>query len=560
MANNFDSNLEYAQAAKLKDIGEIAESAGIDKKYLKYYGNHIAKVSLDLLKELDENSKKNKPRNNKKSGKLILVTAITPTSAGEGKSTTSVGLAESFARLGKKAIVCLREPSLGPVFGVKGGATGGGCAQVLPMEDINLHFTGDIHAITAAHNLLAAMLDNHLYHGNKLNINTNKIIWKRALDMNDRALRHILIENKLDKNKIKKNKSQTEYSYLTGFEITAASEVMAILALSKDLNDLKFRLGRIIVAYTKNNKPVTAKMLKADGSMAVLLRDALMPNLVQTYENTPAFIHCGPFGNIAHGCSSIVATKLALRLADIVITEAGFATELGAEKFFNIKCRQAGLKPDAVVIVATVKALRINGIDNLGKHIENIQKFNLPVVVAINKFKDDNDSAIKQIIDYCSARNVDALLSEAWHKCGFGNIGVDRILLKLINNKSNFKYLYNTSSPIKKKIEKIAKELYGAKNIRYTKEADAVIKTAEKNGYSKLPICMAKTHLSLSDNPILRGAPKDFTLTVTNAKIAAGAGFIVAYCGNIMTMPGLPKTPAAEKITLNKDGKVEGLF
>ncbi len=547
MVRKPNSNLEYAQAADLKHIDEIAENVGIDEKYLKHYGSYIAKVSLSILDQLK----------GKKDGKLILVTAITPTSAGEGKSTTSVGLAESFARLGKKAIVCLREPSLGPVFGVKGGATGGGCAQVLPMEEINLHFTGDIHAVTAAHNLLAAMLDNHIYHGNKLNIDKNKIIWKRALDMNDRALRHMLL---MQKNKEKNTKPASGPNYETGFEITAASEVMAILALSKNISNLKDRLGKIIVAYAKNNKPVTAKMLKASGSMAVLLKDALMPNLVQTYENTPAFIHCGPFGNIAHGCSSVAATQLALKLADIVITEAGFATELGAEKFFDIKCRQANLKPDAVVIVATVKALRINGLDNLGKHIENIQRFNLPVVVAINKFKNDKDSAIQQIIDYCSTRDVDALLSESWHKCGFGNIGVDRILLNLIKNTSKFKPLYKTNYPIKKKIEAIATQLYGAKTVRYTKQADAAIKAAEKDGYSKLPVCMAKTHLSLSDNPRLRGVPKNFTLTVTNAKVAAGAGFIVAYCGNILTMPGLREKPAAEKIGLDSDGKIVGLF
>ncbi|MBI2136646.1 formate--tetrahydrofolate ligase [Candidatus Woesearchaeota archaeon] len=543
-----NSNLEYAQTAQLKNIDEIASSIGIDKSHLKYYGNYIAKVSLNLLKELEGNTKQ------KKQGKLILVTAMTPTSAGEGKSTTSVGLAESFARLGKKAIVCLREPSLGPVFGIKGGATGGGCAQVLPMEEINLHFTGDIHAVTAAHNLLAAMLDNHLYHGNRLKIDTGKIVWKRALDMNDRALRNILIENK------KINKNSKTYSCLTGFEITAASEAMAVLALSKDLADLKNRLGKIIVAYTKNNKPITANMLKAEGAMAVLLKDALMPNLVQTYENTPAVVHCGPFGNIAPGCSSVVATKLALKLADIVITEAGFATELGGEKFFDIKCRAGDLKPDAVVIVATVKALKIHGLENLGKHIENIEKFKLPVVVAINRFKEDSNSELKKIMDYCAAKNIDAIVSESWYKCGFGNIGVDRILLKLISNTSKFNYLYNPNSPIKKKIEIIAKELYGAKLVRYTKQANAAIKIAERNGYSKLPICMAKTQLSLSDNPKLRGAPKNFTLTVTNAKIAAGAGFIVAYCGSIMTMPGLPEKPAAEKITLNKKGEIEGLF
>ncbi len=546
-----NSNLEYAQAAQLKNIDEIASSIGIDKSYLKYYGNYIAKVSLNLLKELENNTKQ------KKQGKLILVTAITPTSAGEGKSTTSVGLAESFARLGKKAIVCLREPSLGPVFGIKGGATGGGCAQVLPMEEINLHFTGDIHAVTAAHNLLAAMLDNHIYQGNKLGIDTSKIMWKRVLDMNERVLRKIIITQEI---KEKNNKNTSAYNYETGFEITAASEVMVILALSIDLNDLKTRIGKIIIAYTKNNKPITPKMLKADGAMAVLLKDALMPNLVQTYENTPAFVHCGPFGNIAHGCSSVVATKLALKLADIVITEAGFATELGAEKFFDIKCRQANLRPDAVVIVATVRALKIHGLENLGKHIENIEKFKLPVVVAINRFKENTDSEIKKIMDYCATKNIDAIVSESWYKCGFGNIGVDRILLKLINNTSKFNYLYNINFPIKKKIEIIAKELYGAKLVRYTKQANAAIKIAERNKYSKLPICMAKTQLSLSDNLKLRGAPKNFTLTVTNAKVSAGAGFIVAYCGNIMTMPGLPEKPAAEKITLNKKGEIEGLF
>jgi len=528
-----DSNLGYAKAAKLLDIGKIAELAGIDKKYLKFYGNYIAKVSLDI-RSLNK-------------GKLILVTAMTPTKYGEGKTTTSVGLAEAFNRLGKRSIVCIREPSLGPVFGVKGGATGGGCAQVLPMEEINLHFTGDIHAVTAANNLLAAMIDNHIYHGNRLHIDTGRIVWKRAVDMNDRALRNIRI-------------MQKGYSYGTAFEITAASEVMAVLALSSGISDLKKRLGRIIAAYAKNGMPVTAKMLKADGAMAVLLKDALMPNLVQTYENTPAFVHCGPFANIAHGCSSVIATKIALSLADVVITEAGFATELGAEKFFDIKCRTAGLKPDAAVIVATCRAVSEHGLENLGKHITNIQKFNIPAVVAINRFSADKEKEIKAIMDYCSSLGVDAVVSESWHKCGLGGIGVDRVLMNLINNKTKFRQLYRQHEPLTQKIEKIAKEMYGAKSVRYSRIARDAIRSAEKLGYGKLLVCMAKTQMSLSDNAGKKGVPKGFIVYVSDIKVCAGAGFVVVYCGSIMTMPGLPEQPAAERIRFDNKNEIIGMF
>jgi formate--tetrahydrofolate ligase len=523
---------KFAQSLKMTAINSIANDLGVDHKYLTKYGDFIAKIDLNIF----ESFKK------KKDGKLILVTAMTPTKYGDGKTTTSVGLAEAFGRLGKDAIVCLREPSLGPVFGLKGGGTGGGCAQVLPSDVVNLHFTGDIHAVGSANNLLAAMIDNHIYHGNYLKIDTKRIVWKRVIDMNDRALRNVMING--DKN---------------GFEITAASEIMAIVALAQDYNDLKKRLGKIIVAFDLKGRYVTAKMLKADNAMAVLLRDAFMPNLVQTSENTPALIHTGCFANIAHGCSSVVATKLALKLADIVITEAGFGTDLGAEKFFNIKCRLASLKPDAAVIVATSRAVKENGIENLGKHIDNVREFNVPVVVVINKFKHDSNSQIKKIIDYCSALDVDALISESWYKCGLGGVNVDRVLLDVISLKrKGFRYLYSLKESIKAKIEKVAREIYGAKGVKYSKNALSSINIIERD-FGGLPVCMAKTQMSLSDNPNLKGAPKHFILKILDVKVCAGAGFIVVYCGSIMTMPGLPIKPAAEHIRLNNSNDIIGM-
>ncbi|QIB27361.1 formate--tetrahydrofolate ligase [Caloranaerobacter azorensis] len=554
------SDIEIAQNAKMQPITEVAKKCDILEDELELYGKYKAKVSLDVLKRLE----------NKPDGKLILVTAINPTPAGEGKTTTNIGLSMGLNRIGKKAITTLREPSLGPCFGVKGGAAGGGYAQVVPMEDINLHFTGDIHAITTAHNLLAALLDNHLHQGNKLNIDPRRIVWKRVLDMNDRALRNIVVGLGGRANGVPRE---------DGFDITVASEIMAILCLATSLEDLKERIGNMIVAYTYDNKPVTANDLDATGALTILLKDAIKPNLVQTLENTPAFIHGGPFANIAHGCNSIMATKLALKLADYVVTEAGFGADLGAEKFFNIKCRFAGLKPDCAVIVATVRALknhggvpkdRLNeenlealekGFGNLEKHIENVQKFGVPVVVAINEFPSDTEKELNLLFDKCKEAGAEVVLSKVWAKGGEGGIELAKKVVETIENKpSNFKPLYDVNLPIKEKIEIIAKEVYGADGVDFTKKCEKQIKQIEELGLDKMPICMAKTQYSLSDDPTLKGRPTGFRVTVREIKVSAGAKFLVALTGDIMTMPGLPKVPAANNMDISKDGEITGLF
>lgn len=504
-------------------------------------------------------------------GKLILTTAITPTPAGEGKTTTAVGLADGLNRLGKKVMVALREPSLGPVFGIKGGAAGGGYAQVVPMEDINLHFTGDIHAVGAANNLLAAMVDNHIHQGNRLGIDPRRVTWRRALDMNDRQLRQIVSGLGGRPNGVPRE---------DGFDITVASEIMAVLCLAKDFADLKERLARIVVGYTYEGKPVTAGDLKAAGAMTVLLKEALKPNLVQTLEGTPAFVHGGPFANIAHGCNSVVATRLGLKLADYVVTEAGFGADLGAEKFCHIKCRSAGLKPDAVVIVATIRALKYNGhvpreeldkenlaaleegLPNLLKHVENItQKFGLPAVVAINRFPTDTDREIELVREACGRLGVRAVLSDVWARGGAGGEELARAVLELIDKgENNFRFLYDLDLSLKEKIETVAKEIYGAGQVAYTKQAEEELAFLEGLGYGKLPVCMAKTQASITDDPTVRGAPRGFTVTVRQARISAGAGFVVALTGTIMTMPGLPRVPAAEAIDIAPDGRIEGLF
>ncbi|RKD33774.1 formate--tetrahydrofolate ligase [Thermohalobacter berrensis] len=556
----FKSDIEIAQEAKLKDIREIAKKIGLTEDDLDLYGKYKAKVDYNLMKE----GKKGKK------AKLILTTAINPTPAGEGKTTTTIGVADALSRLGKKVMVALREPSLGPVFGIKGGAAGGGYAQVVPMEDINLHFTGDIHAIGAANNLLAAMLDNHLHHGNKLGIDTRKITWRRAVDMNDRQLRYIT-----DGLGGKGNGVPRE----DGFDITVASEVMAAFCLANDITDLKERLGNIIVGYTKDDKPVTARDLNAHGAMAALLKDALKPNLVQTLEGTPAFVHGGPFANIAHGCNSVIATKMAMHFADYVVTEAGFGADLGAEKFLDIKCRMADLEPDAVIIVATVRALKYNGgvpkdklneenlealekgLPNLLKHIENITKvFNLPAVVAINRFPFDTEAEIDLIRNKCKELGVNVALSEVWAKGGEGGTELAQEVLKLVDEESNLEFAYDVNQSIKDKIRAIAQKVYGADDVAFTKTADKEIEKLESLGFSNLPICMAKTQYSLSDNPHLLGRPEGFNITVRQVKVSAGAGFIVALTGDIMTMPGLPKAPAAEKIDVKEDGTITGLF
>ena len=553
------TDVQIAQEANMKPIVEIAEALDIKDDELELYGKYKAKVSLDLLDRL-----KDKP-----DGKLVLVTAINPTPAGEGKTTTNVGLSMALNKLGKKAITTLREPSLGPVFGVKGGAAGGGYSQVVPMEDINLHFTGDFHAITSAHNLLAALLDNHLQQGNALNIEPKSIVWKRVMDMNDRALRNIIIGLG------KKSDGVTRES---GFDITVASEIMAILCLATSLTDLKDRLSRMVVAYNRDGKPVTAGDLEATGSMALLLKDAIKPNLVQTLENTPAFIHGGPFANIAHGCNSVMATRAALKLGDYVVTEAGFGADLGAEKFFDIKCRYAGLKPDAVVIVATVRALKYNGgvpkaelkkenlealengITNLERHIENIAKFGVPAVVAINRFPEDTDTELKLLDEKCRAKGVEVMLSEVFAKGGEGGIELARKVVELCETKeSAFKPIYCVEKTIEEKIGTIAREVYRADGADFTNEAKKQIKQLTELGYDKLPICMAKTQYSFSDNEKLLGAPTGFTITVREVKVSAGAGFIVALTGQIMTMPGLPKVPAANGMDIAEDGTIIGL-
>ena len=556
----FKSDIEIAQACQKKKITEIAAVAGVEEKYLEQYGNYKAKVDYALLKD-----KADAP-----DGKLILVTAITPTPAGEGKTTTSVGLADGLRKIGKNAVVALREPSLGPVFGVKGGAAGGGYAQVVPMEDINLHFTGDFHAIGAANNLLAAMLDNHIQQGNALGIDVKQITWKRAVDMNDRQLRHIVdgLGGKMQ-----------GVPREDGFEITVASEVMAILCLASDIKDLKERLARIIVAYTYDGKPVTAHDLKAEGAMAALLKDALKPNLVQTLEGTPAFIHGGPFANIAHGCNSITATRMALKLGDYAVTEAGFAADLGAEKFLDIKCRMAGFNPSAVVIVATVRALKYHGgvakadlnnenlaaleagIPNLLQHVSNIKNvFGLPCVVAINAFPTDTEAELKLVEEKCKELGVNVALSEVWAKGGEGGKALAEEVVRLCEQPNDFHQSYELDTTIQEKLETICKKIYHADGVELTVNAKKQAKQLEELGFGNLPICMAKTQYSFSDDPALLGAPTGFTVTVRNLKVSAGAGFIVALTGDIMTMPGLPKVPAAEKIDVDENGVITGLF
>ena len=555
----FKSDIEIAQECEMLPITQIAEKAGIDDKYLEQYGKYKAKIDYNLLKESD-----------KKDGKLILVTAINPTPAGEGKTTTTVGLADGMQRLGKSVMVALREPSLGPVFGVKGGAAGGGYAQVVPMEDINLHFTGDFHAITTANNLLAALLDNHIQQGNTLGIDPRQILWKRCLDMNDRVLRNIVVGL---------GAKADGFVREDHFVITVASEIMAILCLADDLADLKRRLGRIIVAYNFKGEPVTADDLQATGAMAALLKDALKPNLIQTLEHTPAIVHGGPFANIAHGCNSVRATKTALKLADYVITEAGFGADLGAEKFFDIKCRKADLKPDAVVLVATIRALKYNGgvakadlaeenlealkkgIVNLEKHIENLQKYGVPVVVTLNSFVTDTKAETDYVEQFCHERDCEFALSEVWEKGGEGGIALaNKVLETLEKKESHFKVLYENDLSLEEKIEIIAKEIYGADGVTYAPAAKKELKRITDMGRSNFPVCMAKTQYSLSDDPKVLGRPEGFEVTVKEIRISAGAGFIVVLLGDVMTMPGLPKKPAALNIDIDDNGNVVGLF
>ncbi|MDD3197764.1 MAG: formate--tetrahydrofolate ligase [Eubacteriales bacterium] len=553
------TDIEIATQAQMKPIGEIAKNLGIEESEIEYYGHYKAKLSDELFTRLEDSP----------DGKLVLVTAINPTPAGEGKTTTAVGLGQALGKLGKKSIIALREPSLGPVFGIKGGAAGGGYAQVVPMEDINLHFTGDLHAITAANNLLAAILDNHLQQGNKLQIDPRKIVWKRALDMNDRALRQITIGLGGPLNGVPRQDS---------FQITVASEIMAILCLADNLEDLKKRIEQIVVAYTYDNTPVKAGQLGASGALTALLKDAMKPNLVQTLEHTPALMHGGPFANIAHGCNSLRATRLGLKLADIVVTEAGFGADLGAEKFFDIKCRTGGLKPNAVVLVATVRALKYNGgvaktdlaaenltalkagIANLEKHLENIALFGLPCVVALNRFGTDTDAEIEMIREVCSARGIRVALSEVFAHGGDGGIELAEAVIDLLeNNTSEFKYLYDNEMTLRDKISTIAQKIYGADRAVLTAEAEKELARIVEQGYDNLPICMAKTQYSLSDQPSLLGRPQGFEITVRELRLSAGAGFVVAVTGNIMTMPGLPKKPAAELIDV-ENGKITGLF
>ncbi|MEG1658271.1 MAG: formate--tetrahydrofolate ligase [Oscillibacter sp.] len=555
----FKSDIEIAQGATPLKIAEVAKACGVDEKYVEQYGNYKAKIDYSLLKETK-----------KADGKLILVTAITPTPAGEGKTTTTVGLADGLRKIGNNAVVALREPSLGPVFGVKGGAAGGGYAQVVPMEDINLHFTGDFHAIGAANNLLAAMLDNHIQQGNALGIDPKKITWRRAVDMNDRQLRNIV-----DGLGGRMQGCPRE----DGFDITVASEVMAVLCLASDIADLKLRLSRIIVGYTYSDEPVTAGDLKAAGAMAALLKDALKPNLVQTLEHTPAFIHGGPFANIAHGCNSITATRMALKMGDYAITEAGFGADLGAEKFLDIKCRMAGLTPSAVVVVATVRALKHHGgvakadlnqenlsalekgLPNLLQHVENITTvFGLPCVVAINAFPTDTAAELQMVEDRCKTLGVNVALSEVWAKGGEGGMALAREVVRLCEQPANFHCSYDLDTSIPEKLETICKRIYHADGVQLTPNAKKQAQRLTELGFGNLPICMAKTQYSFSDDASLLGAPKDFTVTVRNLKVSAGAGFIVALTGDIMTMPGLPKVPAAEKIDVDENGKISGLF
>ena len=556
---SYKTDIEIAQETVMSPITEVAKEAGIDDKYLEQYGKYKAKLDYNMLRET-----------NAPDGKLILVTAITPTPAGEGKTTTTVGLADGMRKLGKKVMVALREPSLGPVFGVKGGAAGGGYAQVVPMEDINLHFTGDFHAIGAANNLLAAMLDNHIYQGNKLNIDPRRITWRRCVDMNDRQLRFVVDGLGGRVNGVPRE---------DGYDITVASEIMAVLCLAADIPDLKKRLGRIIVGYTYDEKPVTADDLHAAGAMTALLKDALKPNLVQTLEHTPAIVHGGPFANIAHGCNSIIATKMALKLGDYTITEAGFGADLGAEKFLDIKCRMAGLKPDAVVMVATVRALKLHGgvpktelgteniealkkgLPNLLQHVENITNvYKLPCVVAINRFPTDTEAELKVVEDECKKLGGNVALSEVWGKGGDGCIELAKEVVRLCEQPNDFTFSYEDDLSIEEKIEAIVKKIYHGDGVVLTPNAKKQAETLTALGFGKCPVCMAKTQYSFSDNPALLGAPRGFTVTVRNLKISAGAGFIVALTGDIMTMPGLPKVPAAEKIDVDATGKISGLF
>ncbi len=554
------SDIEIAQQCEMKHIREIAKVANVDEKYIEQYGNYKAKIDLSLLDETSD-----------KDGKLVLVTAITPTPAGEGKTTTTIGLADGLRRIGKNVTVALREPSLGPVFGVKGGAAGGGYAQVVPMEDINLHFTGDFHAIGAANNLLAAMLDNHIQQGNSLNIDVRKITWKRCVDMNDRQLRFVV-----DGMGGKANGVPRE----DGFDITVASEIMAVLCLSGSIQDLKERLSRIIVGYTYDDKPVTCGELKAAGAMAALLKDALKPNLVQTLEGTPAFVHGGPFANIAHGCNSVTATKLALKMGDYAITEAGFGADLGAEKFLDIKCRMAGLTPSAVVMVATVRALKMHGgklktelgtedlealekgVPNLLRHVSNIKNvYKLPCVVAVNRFPTDTDKEIEFIIDKCRELGVNTVLSTVWADGGKGGEELAREVVRLCEEeKCDFTFSYELDTTIEEKIEAVVKKVYGGNGITLTPNAKKQIEQLTKLGFQNCPVCIAKTQYSFSDDPTKLGAPEDFTVTIKNVKISAGAGFIVVLTGDILTMPGLPKVPAAERIDVDNNGKITGLF
>lgn len=557
---NYLSDIEIAQQCKMKPITEISAAAGIDGKYIEQYGKYKAKVDLSLLKDCQ-----------KKDGKLVLVTAINPTPAGEGKTTTTIGLADGLRRIGKNAVVALREPSLGPVFGIKGGAAGGGYAQVVPMEDINLHFTGDFHAIGAANNLLAAMLDNHIHQGNSLGIDVRKITWKRCVDMNDRQLRHITDGLGGSVNGVPRE---------DGFDITVASEVMAVLCLSSSISDLKERLSKIIVGYNYNDEPVTCGQLKAAGAMAALLKEAIKPNLVQTLEGTPAFVHGGPFANIAHGCNSVAATKIALKLSDYTVTEAGFGADLGAEKFLDIKCRAAGLTPDAVVVVATVRALKMHGglakaelncenitalekgMPNLLRHVSNIKNvYGLPCVVAVNRFPTDTEQEIDYIISRCRQLGVNTVLSTVWAEGGKGGETLAREVVRLCEEETpDFSYCYELDSSIEEKISAIVKRIYGGAGVSYLPAAKKQINKLTEMGYSGYPVCMAKTQYSFSDDPAKTGAPEDFTITVKNVKISAGAGFIVVLTGDIMTMPGLPKVPSAEHIDIDENGRISGLF
>ena len=553
------TDIEIAQSVKMQHIRDIAKTAGVEERYLEQYGNYKAKIDLSLLKD-----------SNRAAGKLVLVTAISPTPAGEGKTTTTIGLADGLKKIGKNVVVALREPSLGPVFGVKGGAAGGGYAQVVPMEDINLHFTGDFHAIGAANNLLAAMLDNHIYQGNALGIDPRRITWKRCVDMNDRQLRFVTDGLGGRVNGVPRE---------DGYDITVASEIMAVLCLSSSITDLKERLSRIIVGYTYNDEPVTAGQLNAHGAMCALLKDAIKPNLVQTLEGTPAFVHGGPFANIAHGCNSVIATKMAMQLGDYAITEAGFGADLGAQKFLDIKCRFAGLKPAAVVVVATIRALKMHGgvaktdlnsenlsaleagMPNLLRHVSNIKDvYNLPAVVAVNRFPTDTEAEIALVIEKCKALGVNVVLSEVWAKGGEGGIALAEEVVRLCEEESNFTFSYDTDKSIEEKIDTIVKRIYGGKGAAFTPAAKKEIDKLTKLGFDKMPICMAKTQYSFSDDMTKLGAPDDFTVTVRNVKVSAGAGFIVALTGDIMTMPGLPKVPAAERIDVDENGIISGLF